>query len=413
MSFKRYFLAELKRISRLLPKILLLALIFFGVILLVGKLLVSNSDAATGKNKYCIGVLANEDNSFIKMGMYLFESFDDSRYLIEIVHYDELEVAKRELEKGTISALAVIPDDFVDGITMLSNDAVITYYTVSGEGGLTSVYMDEITNIASNYIKYSEAVIFSLIDYLNENGYSSNVSYDETGRLFLTYVGAMTDRGNLTEVKNIGIGNGLSTYGYYVTGLSLFFVCILSFAGISFFLDKNRSLEKLIFSKGIGPVKQIVADAVLYFICNALCTIIYIVPVLIFIKTGPFEIEEFSLPGAGDCLTFLAALLVATILITLCQMLVFEIFEGTINKIIFSFVIILGAAYVSGLLYPKSFFPKGIQRFGEILPTGVASSFVASTFTVGFSNYYLALAIGYGVILFLALCGVRRYKIKK
>lgn len=413
MTFKRYFFAELKRISRLFPEILGLSLLFFALTLLVGKMLIANSDYETGKTKYRIGIIAEGENSFIDMGIYLLESFDDTKYLVEIVKYDDFETASEDLSESRISALGVIPEEFYDAINEMSNDAVITYYTASGERGITAVYMDEITKMASNYIMYSQAGIFSLMDYMDENGYPSYMMYEETDRLFLSYMGVLLGRGDLVEVETLGIGNGLSTYGYFFTGLSLFFVCVLSFAGISFFLGKNRSLEKLAYAKGINPVMQVSSDFIAYYLCNAICVLIFLIPVFIFLKAGVVEIREFSNPGLYDCISYLKSIYIAMLLITIFQLITFEILDGTINKIIFSFVIVLGSAYVSGLLYPKSFFPEIVQRVGELLPTGVALSFLSDSFATGSYGISLVVLFIYFIALFSLMSFIRYKKIKQ
>ena len=84
MNYGRYFFAQIKRIKKLLPEMLFLSILFFAVTLFVGKTLISGSDYEAGKLKYRIGVMGEEDE-FIDMGIFLLESFDDTKYLLEIV----------------------------------------------------------------------------------------------------------------------------------------------------------------------------------------------------------------------------------------------------------------------------------------------------------------------------------------
>ncbi|MBO4678078.1 MAG: hypothetical protein J5626_00250, partial [Lachnospiraceae bacterium] len=221
MKYGRYFLAQVKRIKRLLPEMLFLSILFFAVTFFVGKTLISGSDYEAGKLKYRIGVMGEEDE-FIDMGIFLLESFDDTKYLMEIVKYDDFEAAKKDLYSGDIAALCDIPGGFYDSINYLSNDVSIKYYTSSGSRGITGVFMDEVTGIISNYIVYSEAGILSLIDFLDYNGVPTSMAYEATDRLFMKYMSALLSRGDLVTVKTLGISNGLSTYGYYFTGLTLF-----------------------------------------------------------------------------------------------------------------------------------------------------------------------------------------------
>ena len=412
MNYGRYFFAQIKRIKRLLPEMLFLSILFFAVTLFVGKTLIAGSDYEAGKLKYRIGVMGEEDE-FIDMGIFLLESFDDSKYLLEIVKYDDFEAAKKDLYSGDIAALCDIPGGFYDSINYLSNDVSIKYYTASGNRGITGVFTDEITGIISNYIVYSEAGILSFVDFMDYNGVSADMAYAESDRLFLKYMSALLSRGDLVTVKTFGLSNGLSTYGYYFTGLTLFLMSVLSFAGISFFIKKNRTLDKLAYSKGISVPGQIAADFVAYFICNAVCVTILSVPIFMMLKSGVINIPEFFTTENSFLFKFYLNVLATMVLICMFELLIFEVLEGTVNKIIFSFAILIGCAYISGYLYPASFFPEAVNRVGKVLPTGVAMSFLSSFLTMrdrGTAAFWL---VGYVATIFAAVCVVRKRNICK
>ncbi len=412
MNYGRYFFAQIKRIKRLLPEMLFLSILFFAVTLFVGRTLIAGSDYEAGKLKYRIGVMGEEDE-FIDMGIFLLESFDDSKYLLEIVKYDDFEAAKKDLYSGAIAALCDIPGGFYDSINYLSNDVSIKYYTASGNRGITEVFTDEITGIISNYIVYSEAGILSFVDFMDYNGVSADMAYAESDRLFLKYMSALLSRGDLVTVKTFGLSNGLSTYGYYFTGLTLFLMSVLSFAGISFFIKKNRTLDKLAYSKGISVPGQIAADFVAYFICNVVCVTILSVPIFMMLKSGVINIPEFFTTENSFLFKFYLNVLAAMVLICMFELLIFEVLEGTVNKIIFSFTILIGCAYISGYLYPASFFPEAVNRVGKVLPTGVAMSFLSSFLTMRDRETAAFWLVGYVAAIFAAVCVVRKRNICK
>ncbi len=412
MNYGRYFFAQIKRIKRLLPEMLFLSILFFAVTLFVGRTLIAGSDYEAGKLKYRIGVMGEEDE-FIDMGIFLLESFDDTKYLLEIVKYDDLESAQKDLYSGDIAALCEIPGGFYDSINYLSNDVSIKYYTASGNRGITGVFTDEITGIISNYIVYSEAGILSFVDFMDYNGVSSDMAYAESDRLFLKYMSALLSRGDLVTVRTLGLSNGLSTYGYYFTGLTLFLMSVLSFAGISFFIKKNRTLDKLAYSKGISVPGQIAADFVAYFICNAVCVTILSVPIFMMLKSGVINIPEFFTTDNSFLFKYYLNVLAAMVLICMFELLIFEVLEGTVNKIIFSFTILIGCAYISGYLYPASFFPEAVNRVGKVLPTGVAMSFLSSFLTMRDREAAALWLVGYVAVIYAVVCVVRKRNICK
>lgn len=413
MNFYRYFLAGLKRIRRLFPEIMGLSLLFFVLVIIMGRMLIANSDYETGKSRYGIGLLVEGDNQLVDLGIYLLESFDDSKYLVEIKKYSSREEGVEALYKNEVSALCEIPDEFYDSINELSNDVSIKYYTASGARGITGVYMDAVTGMVSNYVLYSEAGIFSLMDFCDYKGHSAQMMYEDTDRLFLAYMNAIIGRGELVEVKPLGISNGLSTYAYFFVGLSLFMVCVFSFAAISYFLEKSNSLDCIANSRGINAPMQVAADFIAYYLCNALCTLILFVPIWLVLRMGAFSIPEFEDLGFLDFAKYISAVYTAMILLCVFEFIVFEALEGTINKIIFSLVIIIGSGYVSGLLYPKSFFPESLQKFGELLPTGVSLSFLSAAVSGDDYEKWLYILLAYAICLFGVLCFVRQRKIRR
>ncbi|MBR6309373.1 MAG: ABC transporter permease [Lachnospiraceae bacterium] len=413
MKYGRYFLAQIKRIKKLLPEMLCLSILFFGITFLIGKTLITGSDYEAGKIKYRIGVMGKEEESFIDMGIFLLESFDDAKYMMELVKYSDFEEARKDLYDGTISALCEIPEGFYDSINYLSNDVSIKYYTASGSRGVTGVFMDEITGIISDYIVYSEAGILTLYDYLDYKGVSAEMQNEAIDKLFMSYMSVLLGRGDLVTVKTLGISNGLSTYGYYFTGLTLFLMSVLSFAGISFFIKKNKTLDVLAYSKGISVPGQIAADFAAYFLCNVVCVAILTVPVFKMLKSGVIEIPEFFTTENAFLLKYFGNVLAAMVLICMFELFIFEVLEGTVNKIIFSFTIILGCAYISGYLYPASFFPESIGKVGKVLPTGVAMTFLSSFLSMKGREAATAWLVGYVAAIFVILCLVRYRKINK
>ncbi len=413
MNFYRYFLAGLKRIRRLFPEIMGLSLLFFVLVIIMGKMLIANSDFETGKSKYGIGLLVEGDNQLVDLGIYLLESFDDSKYLVEIKKYNSKEEGIEALYKNEVSALCDIPEEFYDSINEMSNDVSINYYTASGARGITGVYMDAVTGMVSNYVLYSQAGIFSLMDFCDYKGHSAQMKYEDTDRMFLAYMNAIISRGELVEVETLGVSNGLSTYAYYFIGLSLFMVCIFSFAAISYFLEKNNSLDCIANSRGINAPMQVAADYVAYYLCNALCILILFIPIWLVLRMGVFYIPEFEEMGFLDFAKYISSVYTAMFLLCAFEFVVFEVLEGTINKIIFSLVIIIGSGYVSGLLYPKTFFPESLQKVGEFLPTGVSLSYLSAAVSGEDYEKWFYILLAYTAVLFGILCFIRQRKIRK
>ncbi|MBR5896211.1 MAG: hypothetical protein IKZ39_01175, partial [Lachnospiraceae bacterium] len=122
---------------------------------------------------------------------------------------------------------------------------------------------------------------------------------------------------------------------------------------------------------------------------------------------------EFFTTENAFLFKFYGNVLVAMVLICMFELLIFEVLEGTVNKVIFSFTIILSCAYISGYLYPASFFPESISKVGRLLPTGVAMTFLSSFLTMKGRESATLWLVGYVAAIFVVLCLVRTKKIIK
>ena len=232
-------------------------------------------------------------------------------------------------------------------------------------------------------------------------------------RLFMDYMGVLLKRGELVTVKTLGIGNNLSTYGYYFAGLTLFLLSVLSFAGISFFIKKNRTLDKIAYSQSISVPGQIFADFSAFYLCCAVCMAVLSVPVFMMLRSKVIVIPEIFTTETSFLLKLFLQVAVTMLPVCLFELLIFEILEGTVNKIVFSFAIIMGCAYISGYLYPASFFPESVARVGRVLPTGVAMRFLSSALSFKDTDAAAGMLAIYVAGLFVILCFVRKRKINK
>ncbi|MBO7339893.1 MAG: hypothetical protein J6U66_07485, partial [Lachnospiraceae bacterium] len=51
---------------------------------------------------------------------------------------------------------------------------------------------------------------------------------------------------------------------------------------------------------------------------------------------------------------------------------IYETVRNPVANLLLQFLGVIGMGYVSGYIYPASFFPDGIAAIGKVLPTGVA-----------------------------------------
>lgn len=407
----KYFVVQLKRISKLLPKVVLVSIAFILCILLVGSVVINTSSFSTDKLKYSIGVCGTKEDNFLSLGLSLLESVDDMQYMLDIKEFDTVKEAEEAIKKGDITAYAVIPEGFVDSINYMTNDSQIVYYTSAGQKGITNVLMDEIADLASSVILYSEAGIFTLWDIMEENGASVSDISAETDNLFVTFMLAILGRAGLTETEELGISLGLSTYTYFIVSLSLFYILLLSFSGLSFFTGQSLELKKIVYTYGVSAGKQTGCEYVCFLVMNFVCTFLFEAALYVALKISGYTVSEFKNGFDVGFRGLCAVLVPIVIMFSAFEYFIFEAVDKIINKLLAGFMIFISFAYFSGYFYPKAFMPPAIRAIGEILPTGSAFTFVSYKMTGKFNVGAFAYVVAYFLIFIVGSIFVRQLKI--
>ncbi len=391
-KFGDYLLIQYKRIFKLLPGIVAMILVVAALLYAAGFALINSDAYKSEQQRYKLGVVGETDDEMISLGVYMIGTLDESRYMIELVQYPDEETAKKAMRAADISAYIVITEEFADAIDAMTNDAKLTYYATSGQKGITNIMMDEIAQIATNIIVYSETGILSLREIMKEQGYDKEIRHEKVNDLFMTYISALVLRTNVTEITELGLSDGLSTVEYYATGILLFFMLLLSFCGISYFLGTNEARAKFLKSKGLSAFGQVLAEYIPFLTVSIIASAI-----IILLMQQPDKLP-YMLP--------------ISIMYAALGFMIFEILIGVINKILVAFMLYIAMGYVSGYFYPKSFFPDVVQKIGQFIPSGVAFSYGGAVLQNQSTALYLIIMTVYTVCFIGLATLARSQKIK-
>ena len=93
---------------------------------------------------------------------------------------------------------------------------------------------------------------------------------------------------------------------------------------------------------------------------------------LLGIQKSGVVIPEWIQYGESSMYRFLVSVLPVLIMIGAMQFLMYELTSEFVSGVLLQFVVGIALAYLSGCLYPISFFPDSIQLLADILPTGMA-----------------------------------------
>lgn len=412
VKFKDYLLIQYKRILKLLPGILAMILVVAFLLSVTGYALVYSDTYASEQQRYKLGVVGDTDDEMISLGIYMVGTLDESRYMIELVEYDDEDAATRALRNADISAYIVITDEFSDALNAMTNDAKLKYYATSGQKGISNVMMDEISSIATHIIIYSETGILTLRQLMKEEGFDKNYRAEKIDDLFMKYISALIVRTKVTEITELGLSDGLSTPVYYFLGILLFFMLLLSFCAISFFLGQKDGRIRFMKSKGIGAFAQVLGEYIPFLSINIICMAVIFGIMAGAIRTGILDSIAPDVNLMKALMEIAGKLLPVSIMFAALGFMIFEILVGVINKILVAFMLYIGMGYVSGYFYPKTFFPAIVQRIGEFIPSGVAFSYMGAVVTDDDTGLYFWIMCVYTVVFLGISVVVRRQKIK-
>ena len=412
VSFKDYLLIQYKRIFKLLPGIVAMILVVAVLLSGAGFAIIHSDTYSAEKQRYKLGVVGDTDDEMISLGVYMLGTLDESRYMIELVEYEDEEKAKAALRQADVSAYIVITEEFSDALNAMTNDARLKYYATSGQKGISNVMMDEIALIATNIIVNSETGICTLRDLMKEEGYDKDIRHEKVNDMFMTYISALISRTNITEITELGLAGGLSTPAYYFAGLMLFFMLLLSFCGISYFLGVKDARHKFMKSKGINSACQVLGEYIPFLTINIICVIIIIALLTIAASSGFLTSEELEAMGFKHLHELAVKLLPVSVMFSALGFMIFELLIGVINKILVAFMLYIGMGYVSGYFYPKTFFPELVQKVGEMIPTGVGFSYFSAVLQNNPQGMYLLGMFFYTATFLLIAIWARKQKIR-
>lgn len=363
------FCMEMKRVKKMLPSALFFALLLFGSIVAMGKLIYTLNSDGEEKSPVKVVLVGDISDPFLQFGFNLVTKIDVALMEMQIEFHTE-EEARRMLQREEASLYVRVPDGFVAAVNSGEN---MKAQIVSGSGqkNLNSFMVREAADAGSEYITSSQSAIFALQYFLTEKGLTEHF-WEYTNALNVRYFKYVFDRHSMARTEELGYGEHLSLTAYYFCGLCILALLLLGMVCSPFLIGRERDFHRLLASRGLGAGKQVAAEYLAFLIAVCGCFVLIFAIAGGFVYSGRFEIPEWSKARMETILGFGAAFFPVVCMIAALQYLLYELVPGTVTQLILQFVGAIGMGYVSGCFYPSSFFPEGLQLFGEILPSGTA-----------------------------------------
>lgn len=408
MSAVKYFLLKLKGSIRVLPFILLISVVLCFLMRTVLDTAIKRSAESDGKTKLRVGIVGETDTSYLGIGIAAVQNLDSTRFSVDFIKLSE-EKAKHDIERGNIAAYFVIPDGFVDAI--VRGDLLpITYVSSAGSVGTNSIFKSELLEMITTLLVESQKGVYGVegIAEMTGAGSDSDVSNEISVRFF----DFVLNRNKIYRLDLLGFSDGVSLEGYFLSGISTLFLLLWGMTCCQLFVRNDATLHRILSSRGIGPFSQILSELAVYYILMALNFAVVTVALYCFVGSKADVIPEIANMGTSSFYPlFLSRILPAAVTIGALQFFLYEAVTGIVPGMLLQFVCGMGLGYITGCLYPITFFPDSVQKLSRYLPSGIARSYIADGLT-GSGNGRLPFLLLWAVLFIAAAVLIRKYRIK-
>lgn len=377
----RFFLLQCKRTLAMLPRVLLGLAVVAAV---MGLLLTTVLRQDDSQDKIAVAIVGTSDDPIMAMAMTALTDLDSSRFTMEILSLTE-EEAKKAMQERTIAAYAVIPENFAYEASY-GNFLPITLVTGGDSRGLVSIFKTELTKVITDMLAESRKGVFGLANALEGEGLDP---YRPMNDLSFEYVELILLRDHLYAAETLGVGDSLGLREYLICGLTVLFLGLACLPFGVVLIRRDLALPRLLASRGIGALGQILAEFLAYFLCICLLGLV------LWAALSQFGIS-------------LGAMLIAVFCLSAVSFLLYQLATELIGGTVLQFVLLTAMAFVSGCMYPAYFFPEKVQQLANFLPTGAARLCLSGSIR-GASALLLPLIWG-GIALALAV-PVRKHRL--
>lgn len=373
-NFVNYQKVQLKRTLKVFPTILFMTMLLLaGAGLLFFMFLKLQQTQPDEPKKYQIGIVGDTDDPFLTMGIATVQDMDSSRFIMDFIILEK-EDAEERMKNGELSAYLIVPEDFVHSV-MIGENKKIRFISSEGNVDLSTLLLNEVVGIISRMLTESQAAGSGLYAIMKENGLQDSYgTYADMQDLKIALT--VLTRTDLYEIETFESDKTISVISYYVCGIFLFFLSIWGINASGILAVKNRSMERLLKSRGHSVASQVVAEYLAYFGLLLLSMLILCFLAFMGMKISERTLAEWNYATEGIVFRFFVQLIPVFLLVCAVQFFLYECTQDCISAILLQFVVAIGLSYLSGCFYPISFFPEMIQKLNQALPTGIALSYM-------------------------------------
>ena len=393
MKKSKIILFELKRMKKLLPQLILGAIVLS---ILVSTIAICNNQFFTSKNAsptIRVALVNQDTSSYLESFLPYIEEMESISSFITLIPYNDLNTARKKLNNGMISCIIYVPEESINGILTGNNQPILLYF--NKQNTLENKLLEELTMASGKTLSIAQACIYATHDLYVEEGLSTNLqeTYDSINIVNLRYA---LMRNALFEEKTIYASGAITLAIHYFSASLLVFLLLYGIPLSGTFEKDSPAFISCLKQNGIKLYHLVFSKIIATFTLYLIIFLITIIPLyLMFIKYLHVDFRQFFL--------FLSLCIISLFLISIYISLCYTITKSKASGILFTFLASISMLFLSGCIIPTAFLPDAFITIGQKLPTASILSVLEIPLTGEFSFSILISLLLYIVTLLLIL----------
>ena len=401
-----YFRLQFKRFFRLTPVVLILSALLLGAVGLAFFGLFSDAESDEQNSLVNIGLVGDMDDNYMGLAVSALQNLDSSRFSLAVKTVEDEEEAAAMLRRGELVAYLVLPDNFIEE-AISGNVQKIACVTSSGAADFGTKVSTELMMTVTQMVANSQKAVFGFQKAARARG----VSYDRASGMgddvAIDVIKAIIDRESAYEVEEIGTSGMNDVKDPLLCGMLVLLLMLWGITCCTIFSSRNRTLFRVLSSKGTGCIAQVLGEYASYLIFMA--ATLGVLTAVIF-ALSPLMPSMTLLDGL-DFSRLVPGIIVPVFTISAMHFFLYEVAGGVVSSALLQFFCAMGTGYVCGCIYPAYFFPRGVQSAASILPAWSCRLWLDELLAGKLSFGTFAILAAYFAVFLILSVVVRRARI--
>ncbi len=364
----RYLYMEIKKTLRLLPRMLLqavLLMVLIGMAAFCGARSMGREPLAVGAD---IAVVVRDDEAVTRMALNYVENMESVSQMCRFRQTTK-EEGLRLLEKGEVAALILLPEQLVEGIMGGANPTVDIYFPKNA--GLEAMLFRELTQSGEGLLRVAQAQVYGAGDTAREYGLAERLSGIEAEIDSFNLAFAL-DRLALYDTENVSAFGTMNIIQFYLASGIVLFLLLAGMAMYPVVRKEPPAFRRQLERQGLGMAWQCFCQWFCGLLCMGLLAgILWTAAGLVISRMPDTAVKHLMVNGAGGYSAGARTGIMALIVVTAATFiyLLHSAAGSRTSGILLVFMLSVVMVYLSGGLVPSMFLPKAVRAVGGKLPT--------------------------------------------